>query len=75
MNALSPVLLNNQTLQAVLSCFPRDRVDSGSELPFGGYGRSALGRKLGHGAVADDTEEKTFHVYDGPRMSRWLPRI
>jgi hypothetical protein len=29
---------------------------------------------LGQGAVADDTEEKTFHVHEGLCMSWWLPR-
>jgi hypothetical protein len=157
-NALSTVLVNNQTLQAALSCFPRDRavwidgeaesrggatidrysspahgplvtraprgtvgyetvddtiglaivtslglsasiwsrdvdtaigvghgvragtvwvntfMDGTPELPFGGYGQSGLGRELGHSAVADYTEKKTFHVHTGPRPNLWLPR-
>ena len=49
-------------------------MDGTPELPFGGYNQSGLGRELGHGAVADYTEEKTFHVHQGPRTSWWLPR-
>ena len=49
-------------------------MDGTPELPFGGYGQSGLGRELGQGAVAEYTEEKTFHVHKGPRTSWWLPR-
>jgi len=49
-------------------------MDGAPELPFGGYSQSGLGRELGHNAVADYTEEKTFHVHKGPRTSWWLPR-
>jgi betaine-aldehyde dehydrogenase len=49
-------------------------MDGTPELPFGGFGQSGLGRELGHSAVADYTEEKTFHVHQGPRTSWWLPR-
>jgi acyl-CoA reductase-like NAD-dependent aldehyde dehydrogenase len=49
-------------------------MDGTPELPFGGYGQSGLGRELGHAAVADYTEEKTFHVHNGPRTNWWLPR-
>ena len=36
--------------------------------------QSGVGRELGRNAVADYTEEKTFHVHNGPRTSWWLPR-
>jgi len=49
-------------------------MDGAPELPFGGYSQSGLGRELGHNAVADYTEEKTFHVHQGKRTSWWLPR-
>lgn len=49
-------------------------MDGTPELPFGGYNQSGLGRELGHSAVADYTEEKTFHVHKGPRTSWWLHR-
>ncbi len=49
-------------------------MDGTPELPFGGYGQSGLGRELGLGSVADYTEEKTFHVHQGPRTNWWLPR-
>ena len=49
-------------------------MDGTPELPFGGYSQSGLGRELGHSAVADYTEEKTFHVHNGPRTNWWLPR-
>jgi acyl-CoA reductase-like NAD-dependent aldehyde dehydrogenase len=40
-----------------------------AELPFGGFKPSGLGRELGRNAVADYTEEKTFHVRNGPRTN------
>jgi betaine-aldehyde dehydrogenase len=43
-----------------------------AELPFGGFKQSGLGRELGRNAVADYTEEKTFHVHNGPRTNWWL---
>ena len=49
-------------------------MDGTPELPFGGYRQSGVGRELGRNAVKDYTEEKTFHVHSGPRMSWWLPR-
>ena len=49
-------------------------MDGTPELPFGGYSQSGLGRELGRNAVEDYTEEKTFHVHNGPRTSWWLPR-
>ncbi len=45
-----------------------------AELPFGGYRQSGPGREPGRNAVADYTEEKTFHVHTGPRTSWWLPQ-
>jgi acyl-CoA reductase-like NAD-dependent aldehyde dehydrogenase len=48
-------------------------MDGAPELPFGGYKQSGLGRELGRRAVEDYTEEKTFHVHNGPRTSWWLP--
>jgi betaine-aldehyde dehydrogenase len=46
-------------------------MDGTPELPFGGYKQSGLGRELGRHAVADYTEEKTFHLHSGPRTSWW----
>jgi betaine-aldehyde dehydrogenase len=47
-------------------------MDGYAELPFGGFRQSGLGRELGRNAVADYTEEKTFHVHNGPRNAGWL---
>ena len=49
-------------------------MDGFSELPFGGYKQSGLGRELGRNAVLDYTEEKTLHFHSGPRTSWWLNR-
>jgi acyl-CoA reductase-like NAD-dependent aldehyde dehydrogenase len=49
-------------------------MDGASELPFGGYKQSGLGRELGRNAVADYTEEKTLHFHCGPRRAWWSPR-
>jgi betaine-aldehyde dehydrogenase len=49
-------------------------MDGAPELPFGGYRQSGVGRELGRNAVKDYTEEKTFHVHNGPRTSWWLAR-
>jgi acyl-CoA reductase-like NAD-dependent aldehyde dehydrogenase len=47
-----------------------------AERPFDGSKRPGLGRELGRNAVADYTEEKTFHVHNGPRTSWWLdPKV
>jgi acyl-CoA reductase-like NAD-dependent aldehyde dehydrogenase len=46
-------------------------MDGTPELPFGGYKQSGLGRELGRNAVADYTEEKTFHLHSGPRTNWW----
>ncbi|RFB78329.1 aldehyde dehydrogenase family protein [Methylovirgula sp. 4M-Z18] len=48
-------------------------MDGASELPFGGYRKSGIGRELGRHSVADYTEEKTLHFHAGPRTARWLP--
>lgn len=48
-------------------------MDDASELPFGGYKQSGLGRELGRNAAADYTEEKTLHFHCGPRTAWWLP--
>lgn len=48
-------------------------MDGASELPFGGYKQSGIGRELGRNAVADYTEEKTLHFHRGPRTAWWLP--
>jgi betaine-aldehyde dehydrogenase len=47
-------------------------MDGFSELPFGGYKQSGLGRELGRNSVLDYTEEKTLHIHSGPRTSWWL---
>ena len=49
-------------------------MDGTPELPFGGYRQSGVGRELGRNSVKGYTEEKTFHVHNGPRTSWWLPR-
>jgi acyl-CoA reductase-like NAD-dependent aldehyde dehydrogenase len=48
-------------------------MDGASELPFGGFRKSGIGRELGRHSVADYTEEKTLHFHAGPRTARWLP--
>jgi acyl-CoA reductase-like NAD-dependent aldehyde dehydrogenase len=49
-------------------------MDGASELAFGGYKQSGLGRELGRNAVADYTEEKTLHLHCGSRGTWWLPQ-
>lgn len=48
-------------------------MDGESELPFGGYRQSGLGRELGRFATEDYTETKTLHLHLGPRTAWWLP--
>jgi acyl-CoA reductase-like NAD-dependent aldehyde dehydrogenase len=47
-------------------------MDGASELPFGGFRQSGIGRELGRNAVADYTEEKTLHFHTGGRTSWWV---
>ena len=49
-------------------------MDGASELPFGGYKQSGLGRELGRHAVEDYTETKTLNMHLGPRAAWWMPR-
>lgn len=49
-------------------------MDGASELPFGGYRQSGLGRELGRHAVEDYTETKTLNMHLGARTARWMPR-
>ncbi len=49
-------------------------MDGASELPFGGYRQSGLGRELGRHAVEDYTETKTLNMHIGPRTNWWMPR-
>ena len=42
-----------------------------SELPFGGYKESGLGRELGRAAIDEFTELKTVQIHLGPRTSWW----
>ncbi|MNK86108.1 Betaine aldehyde dehydrogenase [compost metagenome] len=49
-------------------------MDGASELPFGGYKQSGLGRELGRHAVEDYTETKTLNMHIGGRTSWWMPR-
>lgn len=49
-------------------------MDGASELPFGGYRQSGLGRELGRHAVEDYTETKTLHMHVGPRTGWWMPQ-
>jgi len=49
-------------------------MDGASELPFGGYRQSGLGRELGRHAVEDYTETKTLNMHIGGRTAMWMPR-
>ncbi|MES5100761.1 aldehyde dehydrogenase family protein [Agrobacterium sp. BA1120] len=49
-------------------------MDGASELPFGGYKQSGLGRELGRHAVEDYTETKTLNMHIGARTSWWMPQ-
>ncbi|MGO4437126.1 aldehyde dehydrogenase family protein [Rhizobium sp. RAF56] len=49
-------------------------MDGASELPFGGYQQSGLGRELGRHAVEDYTETKTLNMHIGRRTGWWMPR-
>ncbi|PWE55709.1 sorbosone dehydrogenase [Metarhizobium album] len=49
-------------------------MDGASELPFGGYKQSGLGRELGRHAVEDYTETKTLNMHIGNRTGWWMPR-
>jgi betaine-aldehyde dehydrogenase len=49
-------------------------MDGASELPFGGYKQSGLGRELGRHAVEDYTETKTLNMHIGSRTNWWMPR-
>lgn len=48
-------------------------MDGASELPFGGYKQSGLGRELGRHAVEDYTETKTLNMHIGGRTNWWMP--
>ena len=49
-------------------------MDGASELPFGGYRQSGLGRELGRHAVEDYTETKTLYMHIGQRTGWWMPQ-
>ncbi|CDM57698.1 MULTISPECIES: aldehyde dehydrogenase family protein [Rhizobium] len=49
-------------------------MDGASELPFGGYKQSGLGRELGRHAVEDYTETKTLNMHIGSRTNWWMPQ-
>lgn len=49
-------------------------MDGASELPFGGYRQSGLGRELGRHAVEDYTETKTLNMHIGARTGWWVPK-
>ncbi|MCM2475497.1 aldehyde dehydrogenase family protein [Rhizobium sp. CG5] len=49
-------------------------MDGASELPFGGYKQSGLGRELGLHAVEDYTETKTLNMHIGSRTNWWVPK-
>ncbi|HEV7310688.1 aldehyde dehydrogenase family protein [Ensifer sp.] len=49
-------------------------MDGASELPFGGYRQSGLGRELGRHSVEDYTETKTLNMHMGARTGWWMPR-
>ncbi len=49
-------------------------MDGASELPFGGYKQSGLGRELGRHAVEDYTETKTLNMHIGARTNWWMPK-
>lgn len=47
-------------------------MDGASELPFGGYRQSGLGRELGRHSVEDYTETKTLNMHIGARTNWWM---
>lgn len=49
-------------------------MDGASELPFGGYRQSGIGRELGRHAVEDYTETKTLNMHIGARTGHWMPK-
>jgi betaine-aldehyde dehydrogenase len=49
-------------------------MDGASELPFGGYKQSGLGRELGRHSVEDYTETKTLNMHIGGRTNWWMPQ-
>ncbi len=49
-------------------------MDGASELPFGGYRQSGLGRELGRHAVEDYTETKTLNMHIGARTNWWAAK-
>lgn len=49
-------------------------MDGASELPFGGYRQSGMGRELGRHAVEDYTETKTLNMHIGARTNWWAAR-
>ena len=49
-------------------------MDGASELPFGGFKQSGLGRELGRHAVEDYTETKTLNMHIGARTGWWVPK-
>ncbi|TCR79048.1 aldehyde dehydrogenase family protein [Rhizobium sp. BK376] len=49
-------------------------MDGASELPFGGYKQSGLGRELGRHSVEDYTETKTLNMHIGARTGWWMPQ-
>lgn len=49
-------------------------MDGASELPFGGFKQSGLGRELGKHAVEDYTETKTLNMHIGARIGWWVAR-
>ena len=49
-------------------------MDGASELPFGGFKQSGLGRELGRHAVEDYTETKTLNMHIGARTGWWAAR-
>jgi betaine-aldehyde dehydrogenase len=79
MNAPAQIRPDNHRREAAPGSVRRRRLDTPTQVGrkaragavrgnrfIGGFRRPVLGQELGRNAAADYSEEKTFHVHDGP---------